>query len=98
MDAYTKSLEDMLMYTFDHINKSKSPEANMKWFVSKEAREWYEAYKEIINSVEQEPVTVDEVVPVVQEPVKISTPDVVTMKEDIEKVESKDWIDNTFKQ
>lgn len=91
MDAYTKSLEDMLMYTFDHINKSKSPEANMKWFVSKEAREQYEAYKEIINSVE--PVTVPVVPEIVEDVVPLDT---VIMKEDIEE-SSKGWIDKVFK-
>lgn len=97
MDAYTKSLEDMLMYTFDRINKSKNPEENMKWFVSKEAREWYDAYKEIINSVESVPVVPEVVTDVVTD---VAPLDTVIMKEDIENTEiesSKGWIDKVFK-
>jgi len=48
---YTEKLEQMLLYTFSKIENSKNPEANIKWFVSEEAREWYK------NHISKLPIT-----------------------------------------
>jgi hypothetical protein len=45
MQEYIDRLEEMLLHTFSQIEKSKTPDHNMNWFTSEDARVWYSEYK-----------------------------------------------------